>query len=266
MNIRVLACELAEAAEAFRAKARRFFYRVMLIGHRCPGCNGFLDMVSESKCRCGSCGRDWDPTVAFQRCVRCGGTPRLRVRRYQCKNCGDDIESRFLFDGLAFDPEYFRQKMAESRQRRSERRERVQQMLAESRSGNLVLEHADLSGVPGLLEALNALTAGLDDSVAVECRGQFDLRLYESHVQAHLRDYPVNLAGMPPLGENLRKDLIWRFIAVIFLAHASVIDVWQDGRDIMVRKHEANRERCDISGESEAVGELEGPVDRAEAG
>jgi hypothetical protein len=28
-------------------------------------------------------------------------------------------------------------------------------MLAESRSGNLALEQADLSGVPGLLEALN---------------------------------------------------------------------------------------------------------------
>jgi predicted RNA-binding Zn-ribbon protein involved in translation (DUF1610 family) len=266
MNIRVLACELAEAAEAFRAKARRFFYRVMLIGHRCPGCNGFLDMVSESKCRCVSCGKQLDPTVVFQRCPACGGVPVVRVCRYQCKDCGGDIESRFLFHGLVFDADYFRTKMAESRQRKQEQRDRVRQMLAESRSGNLVLEHADLSGVPGLLEALNALTAGLDDSLAVEYRAQFDLRLYESHVQAHLRDYPVSLAGMPPLGENLRKDLIWRFIAVIFLAHAGVIDVWQDGRDIMVRKHEANRERCDISGESEAVGELEGPVDRAEAG
>ena len=75
--------------------------------------------------------------------------------------------------------------------------------------------------------------------MAVECRGQFDLRLYESHVQAHLRDHPVNLTGMPPLGENLRKDLIWRFIAIIFLAHAGVVDIWQKGQEIMVRKHEA---------------------------
>ncbi len=133
-------------------------------------------------------------------------------------------------------------------------------MLAESRSGNLALEHADLSGVPGLLEALNALTAGLNDDVAAECRGQFDLRLYESHVQAHLRDYPVDLAGMLPLGEDLRKDLIWRFIAIIFLAHAGVVDIWQEGQEIMVTKHEANREGQDVSGESEAVDGVEGPV------
>jgi hypothetical protein len=258
MNIRVLACELAEAAEAFRAKARRFFYRVMLIGHRCPGCNGFLDMVSESKCRCISCRKGFDPTVVFQRCPVCGGVPVVRVRRYQCRDCCADIESRFLFDGVVFDADYFRTKMAESRHRKQEQRDRVRQMLAESRSGNLVLEHADLSGVPGLLEALNALTAGLDDSVAVECRGQFDLRLYESHVQAQLRDYPVNLAGMPPLGENLRKDLVWRFIAVIFLAHAGIVDIWQEGRDIMVIKHEADRERYGISEPSATVDGVEG--------
>lgn len=260
MNIRVLACELAEAVEVFRAKARRFFYRVMLIGQRCPKCNGSLEMVSEGKCRCLSCGKGFDPTVAFQWCSVCGGLPVVRVRRYQCKGCGADIESRFLFDGLIFDADYFREKMAESRQRKQQQRERVRRMLAQSRSGNLALEHADLSGVPGLLEALNALTAGLDDSLAAECRGQFDLRLYESHVQAHLRDHPVSLAGMPPLHENLRKDLIWRFIAAIFLAHVGVVDIWQQGQEIMVRKHETDREGQDISGESETVAGVEGLV------
>ena len=190
----------------------------------------------------------------------------MRVRRYQCKDCGSDIQSRFLFDGLAFDPEYFRQKMAESRQRRSERRERVRQMLAESRSDTLPLGEADLDSVPGLLDALNALTAGLPESFAVESRDGFDLSRYETHIQAHIGDLPVSLAAIPPVGADPKKDLIRRFIAVIFLAHAGVVDVWQEGRDIMVIKHEANRERCDIPGEAEAVGELEGPVDRAEAG
>ena len=40
--------------------------------------------------------------------------------------------------------------------------------------------------------------------------------------------------------ENTRKDLIWRFIAVIFLAHIGVVDIWQEGQDIMVVKHEVN--------------------------
>jgi len=56
MNIRVLVFEMAEAVEAFLQKARRFFYGVMLIGHRCPKCNSSLAMVSEGKCRCASCG------------------------------------------------------------------------------------------------------------------------------------------------------------------------------------------------------------------
>ena len=265
MNIRVLACELAEAAEAFRAKARRFFYRVMLIGHRCPGCNGFLDMVSESMCRCVSCRKGFDPTVVFQRCPACGGVPVVRVRRYQCRDCCADIESRFLFDGVVFDADYFRTKMAESRHRKQEQRDRVRQMLAESRSGNLVLEHADLSGVPGLLEALNALTAGLDDSLAVEYREEFDLRRYEAHIQASVQDFPVSLLEIPPLSGNPKKDLIWRFIAVIFLAHAGIVDIWQHGQEIMVIKHEANRERCDVSGEPESTDGVEGPAGGIEA-
>jgi len=126
-----------------------------------------------------------DPTISFQRCSACGGVPVLRVRRYNCRDCGIVIQSIFLFDGLIFDGEYFRQKMIESRQRRKEQRERVREMLAESRSGDLSLEYADLGG-------------------------------------------------------NLRKDLIWRLIAVIFLAHAGVADVLQDGQEIMVMRHEAD--------------------------
>ena len=30
----------------------------------------------------------------------------------------------------------------------------------------------------------------------------------------------------------MRKDFIWRFIAVIFLAHAGTIDIWQEGQAI----------------------------------
>jgi len=265
MNIRVLVFEMAEAVEAFMQKARRFFYGVMLIAYRCLGCHGPLAMVSEGKCRCASCGKRFDPTVAFQRCSECGGVPVLRIRRYQCRDCGGDIASKFLFGGLVFDPEYFRQRMAESRKRKQEQRERVKQILSKSRSGDLPLNHADLGSVPGLIDALNALTAGIDESLAVEARDEFDLKAYEGHIEGHIQGFPVSLTDIPPLSENPKKDLIWRFIAVIFLAHASVVDIWQDGQEIMVTKHEANRERQDIPGESEAADGLEGPMGRAEA-
>ena len=258
MNIRVLAYEMTEAVEAFLQKARRFFYRVVLIGRRCPACNGSLAMVSESKCQCTSCRKEFDPTVAFQRCSECGGVPVLRVTRYQCSSCGGGIISKFLFSGLVFDPDYFRQKMAESRQRKQKQQERVRQMLAESRSSDLALDHADLGSVPNLVDALNALTTGIDDNIATETGDGFDLRAYESHILDHARGFPVSLADMPPLSEHRRKDLIWRFIAVIFLAHSGVVDVWQEGRDIMVKKHEVDGKRQGIPGECEGTDRVEG--------
>ena len=139
MNIRSLAIDMANAVGVFVEKAKGFFYSVMLLGHRCLNCNGSLIMASEGKCRCVSCSREFDPTVSFQKCSECGGVPVIKVRRYECKNCGSDIQSRFLFDGLAFNAEYFRQKVAESRQHKKEQKEHVRQMLAESRSADLPL-------------------------------------------------------------------------------------------------------------------------------
>ena len=189
----------------------------------------------------------------------------MRVRRYQCRNCGRDIQSKFLFDGLAFDADYFRCKMIESRRRKIEQRKRVRQMLAESRSADLPLGVVDLAAVPGLLDALNSLTAGLDITFATGSRDEFDLKRYETHIKAHIRDFPTGLTDIPPLSENLRKDLIWRFIAVIFLAHAGIIDIQQKGQEIMVIKHEANRERQDVLGEPEEADGIEGSMGGVEA-
>jgi hypothetical protein len=211
MNIRSLAFDMGKAVEAFIQKAKKFFYSVLLFGHHCLKCNGSLIMVSEGKCCCVSCGKEFDPTVTFQRCSECGGVPVLRVRRYQCKNCSSDIQSKFLFENLAFDTDYFRQKMLESRQRKKEQRERVRQMLAESRSADLPLGAS---------------------------RDEFDLKRYETYIRAHIQDFPINLLEIPPLSDNLRKDLIWRFIAVIFLAHAGIVDVRQQQEEILVIKRE----------------------------
>ena len=265
MNIIALAFDMAKAVELFIQKAKRFFYNVVLFGYRCPKCNGSLIMVSESKCRCASCGNTFDPTVTFQRCSECGGVPVLRVRRYQCRNCGSDISSKFLFEGLVFEAEYFKKKVAESRLRKKEQRERVRQMLAESRSTDLSLGAVDLTAVPGLLDALNSLTSDIDPSFAVESRGEFDLKRYETHIEAHIQDFPVSLSEIPPLSENLKKDLIWRFIAVIFLAHYGIIDIWQERQDILVKKHETNRKGQDIFGEFEEADGVEGSVGRVEA-
>jgi hypothetical protein len=176
-----------------------------------------------------------------------------------------EIQSRFLFDGLIFNPEYFREKMAEFRTRKELKREEVRKMLAESRSDPLELDSLDLNSVPHLIEALNQLT-NVPENLDLDVTSGFDLRRYEQHVRDHLKDYPVNLTDIPPLSENLRRDLIWRFIAMIFLAHAGIVDVIQEGQQIKVIRYETNREGQDIFGESEDADGIERSVGRAEAG
>ena len=265
MDIIRLAFDMTAAVNEFVEKVRSFYYWVMLLGYRCPKCNGSLIMVTEGKCRCTRCRNELDPTVTFQRCSLCGGIPILRIRRYLCKDCGGDITSKFLFDGTVFNPDYFRRKMSESRQRKKEQRERVRQMLAENSSADLPLAPVDLDAMPGLVDALNGLTAGLEADFAVESRDHFDLKRYERHIQAHIQDFPVSLLDIPSLSENARKDLIWRFIAVIFLAHTGFVDIWQDGQDIMVIKHEADTEGCGFPGEIEDADRVKGSLGGIEA-
>lgn len=139
-------------------------------------------------------------------------------------------------------------------------------MLAESRSGGLPLGPISLAEMPGLVDALNSLTAGLNTAIVAESRDEFDLKRYEKHIQAHIRDLPLSLDEIPPLSkESAKKDLIWRFIAVVFLAHAAVVDIWQEGQDIMVIKHEVNRKRCDVLGELEDTDGIERPMGGIEA-
>ncbi|MBN2560206.1 MAG: hypothetical protein JXQ75_04685 [Phycisphaerae bacterium] len=256
---------LIQAVSRYAERARLFFYTVVLAEYRCPACGGRLAMRCEGLCSCTSCGREFDPTIAFQACSACGGQPRLQVRRYVCARCGTEVASRFLFDGLVFDASYFRQRMAEFRQRRRDLRERVRTMLADSRSDVVHPPAADLGSVPGLLTALDALTSMHDATSTLDSRQRFDLARYEKHVQAHLGALPVSMGEIPPLSEDVRMDRIGRFIAIIFLAHAGLIDIWQAGPEIMVMKRETDREGQELPGEPPEADGIEGPLGGAEA-
>jgi len=253
-----LAFGMSETVNRFMAKASAYFYLVALSGHACPTCAGRLEMIGESRCRCAGCGAVFDPTVTFQLCPACGGKPRLRIRRYECSVCGADLPSRFVFDGLIFDAEYFRQKMAEHRQRKHELQERVRKMLAGTRSGAVVPGPLDFGAVPGLVEALNKLTAGNDVSLDWQPRGNFDLARYETHIQACLGTDEMAFDDIPSLAEDRRLDRVWRFIAIIFLAHAGLVQVWQEGNTIMVMQGEIDREGCELSGDLEEPDGVEG--------
>ena len=235
-----LAVELLDAVGAFVAKVRHFFYNVMLSGHVCPSCAGALVMIGESRCQCTGCGRTLDPTVAFQRCSSCGGQVEIRVRRYRCTSCGSDVPSRFLFDGLVFDAEYFRRRMAESRERKQDQRERVRRMLAECRSAHTEPTAADLASMPGLAEALNTLVSSGCEEFDRESRPRFDLARYQEHLQSHIGPVELAFDEIPSLAADAQQDRVWRFIAIIFMAHTGRLDTWQDGSTIMVVQHEAH--------------------------
>jgi hypothetical protein len=234
MNIVNMALRLATAVARYSVQARQFFYEAVLFEHRCPRCNGALAMIGESRCRCSACGYVLDPTSTFQRCSGCGGTPKIQVRHYRCSQCGGGIEARFLFDGLVFDAEYFRQKMAEHRTRQAEQSEHAREIAVLNRSGPLESEPADLDSVPGLVQALNDLTEVAEIGFPYPLQSGFNLSRYQSHIRAQLQTIPILFDRIPPLENDVRKDRIWRFVALIFMAHAGVIDLRQQGQDIQV--------------------------------
>ena len=236
MNIIGLAFGLKAAVEELQQKAKQFFYSVMLLGRACPKCKGILTMVSEGRCHCDRCGYKFDPTIQFQQCLDCGGKVTLQVRRYHCQQCNRDITSRFLFDGLVFNREYFATRMAESRRCRKERHERVQTLLAESRSNPLRLGEIDLGSSPGLIDALKHLTGDLEEPRQLESKVLFDLNRYQAHIATYLNSEPLNLRDIPSIIDNSRLDLIWRFVALIFLAHYGQVDIQQENGQIRVAK------------------------------
>lgn len=162
------------------------------------------------------------------------------VRSYYAELLGLDLN--FISDEDGLDTEYFRQRMAEARRREKQRRmRRIAELLA-SRSGDLVIDQTVcLEAVPGLTEALDGFVG---TAFPVEMlrrfagRSDFDLDRYQCHIMAHVGAFRTDFDAIPALIDVIRRDRIFRFIAVIFLAHAGRIELWQDGDRICLRKHE----------------------------
>lgn len=231
-----LAFELARAVEALVERARRFCYEVMLSACHCPRCGGRLEMIRESWCRCRECVYEFDPTVQFQRCPTCESRLRLRICRYVCRQCGKDVPSRFVFDGMVFDREYFRQKMADSRERRQQQRAEHRQRMQDNRSSPVEPCRLDLASVPGLLDALDDLSRMPEVAAWAPLIQGFDLQRYENHLNRHIKAGEQHFDDLPALDENPRLDRIGRFIAIIFMAHAGRIRIRQQGPTILVVK------------------------------
>lgn len=251
---------LTESVTRLVARVRTFYYAVVLAGHACPHCAGHLLMLREGRCQCASCGRAFDPTVAFQQCSGCGGRPQLQIRRYACEQCGQEVISRFLFDGLVFDAAYFREKMAASRQRRQAARASLQQRRVAAQSGVLEPLPIELGDLPELVALLNRLSVAGPAAVPLTPRAAFDLRRYETHLAARLGPIPIPFDELPPLSGNTLYDRIWRFIALLFLAQAGIVRIWQERQTIWVLLREADRKRQAVPGDLEGAPRRAGPV------
>jgi len=183
--------------------------------------------------------RDWFIAAAFR--VEAAARDLLhRVRLYYAELLR--LNNPDLLEQERFNVEYFRQRMVEARRhRREERSRRIAEMLA-NRSGDILIDRPiELDAVPGLTEALNGLVSLPVPAEVLRAfmgRSDFDLDGYQRHVIAHLGLFRIDFEAIPALIEDQRKDRIFRFIAVIFLAHARRIDVWQDADHILMRKHE----------------------------
>jgi len=230
---------------AFKAKAKEFYFQVLLSKYSCPECGRELTMTGTSECSC-SAGHVIDPTLAFQQSDCCGQRLVRKIQHYACTGCGRTVPSRFIFDEQIFDAEYFRTRMQEHRIRAQRKREEVRRLLAENRSGEWLLdEQPDLEVVPGLVEALD----GFIESDQAETTGfiseswdQYDFGAYRSHLLAGLGWSPVLFSELIPLAGDARQDRIWRFMTLLFMDQAREIDLSQHGQDLLVRRvsHEAD--------------------------
>ena len=55
-----------DRVDAFKARAKVFYFEVVLSAHPCPKCQGQLAMAGISECLCSVCGYSFDPTIDYQ--------------------------------------------------------------------------------------------------------------------------------------------------------------------------------------------------------
>jgi hypothetical protein len=222
----------------FRTIARDFYFQVVLSVHRCPQCDGRIEMIGKSRCTC-DCGYVFDPTLVFQKSPCCGRPLLLKTFHYACSTCHKTVPSMFLFDEKLFDKTYFREVMRQSRARAAKRKEMMRR-LAEPRSGSLVFDELpSLQPIHGLVEDLDCFVGsehpGSMDIIDYDESG-FSLAYYRKHILELLGDAGLLFSDIRPLVEDFRKDRAWRFITLIFMQNDTEITLTQHGNDLWVER------------------------------
>jgi hypothetical protein len=219
----------------FKELARAYYFEVVLSPYRCPLCEGRVQMTGQSQCAC-ACGNGLDPTLVFQQSDCCGAKLIRKTFHYACSKCNKTVQSRFLFDERVFDPAYFREMMQESRARAKKKREEVKSLLMGSRSDALFLmDEPCLESIPGLDEALNGF---IGTDIAAGCafapKSGFRMGDYRNHILSILGVGSRLFSDITPLTDDRRRDKIWRFVTLTFMAQDREVELTQYGADILV--------------------------------
>ena len=228
--------EVSECIEQYRNRAKAFFHEVVLLPFVCPACEGNLTMTSASRATCDVCRQELDPTTTFQRSPCCGSALRLARHHYVCSSCRTVVPSHFLFVERVFDNQYFRERMAESRERTRRRREELRRLMAGEPSGQL-----DLMDVPST-KVVDELFAQLDVFVGEPVAS---LDTFCEHDGVSIEEYRESLrcamAGcmrrfnaFPSLHANRRTDRARRFVALVYMEHDREVVLHQRDDDILV--------------------------------
>lgn len=231
---------ILEYVDAYKERVRDFYFQVLLSQHACPTCGDGLHMTGTSECSCQS-GHIFDPTVAFQPSPCCQARLIRKTFHYACSHCHKTVPSRFLFDERVFDAEYFREMMREHRDQAKSRREEIGRLLAESRSGTLLLmEEPRLDTLPDFLQDLDTFILGNPIQLcgnAFELRSDFNLAAYRAHILSLLDNHTLRFSDISPLTGDDRRDRVRRFITLVFMDNDREINLQQHGDDLLVRRY-----------------------------
>ena len=224
-----------ERIALFRTHARAFYYEVVLSVHPCPQCGGQLTTTGISQAACLRCGAQTDPTVAFQRSACCDASLVRKRTHYACAKCGRVVPSRFLFDEVIQDSEYFVNKMRESRERKRRQRQELIAIMAASRSDPLTIM-GDIEVNPGLATALNEfIGTGTDNALpAFRGVGQFSLEDYRRIILVHLQGGAASFDTFPIVVDDTHLDRARRFITLIFMEHGHEVRLEELNTGILV--------------------------------
>jgi len=218
---------------------KAFYFEVILSPYRCPQCQGPLRMTDTSQCSC-ACGNTFDPTLEFQKSACCGTKLVRRTYRYACSHCHEVVPSHFLFEERVFDKEYLREMMQEHRRRVRQEREEMKRLLANSRSGTLLLtEEPHLESLDGFVQDLDAFIESRDHDPrdpGFEAKSVFSMDRYRSHILSCLAAETVLFSDIVQVDENIRRDKAWRFITLVFMQNDRVVDLIQEGDNIWVQR------------------------------